>query len=173
MANLCPVRCGTGEGPHHYRQRGQHRPAALSPPVTYLSAMAGDNYSAGNRGGRENAKEPHSPALGLQRSAERQRGHSRVPLAISRASTGRGGRRPCRCVMSACCFMSPGRGGPQLVPAVGGVLLPLRWKKAYSLSKAPSKCAGLFPKRQRDLLCPPGWPGMPAGYPPASLPGTG
>lgn len=79
MANLRPPQCGTREGPYHYRQQGQHLPAARSPPVTYLSASAGDNYSAGKREGRENAKEPRSPASGLPHSAERQRGHSRVP----------------------------------------------------------------------------------------------
>ena len=118
MANLRPARCGAGEGPHHYRQQGQHLPAALSPPVTYLSAMAGDNYSAGNGEGRENAKEPHGPASGLPHSGERQRGHSRVRPPGLRAMAGQGGRWPCPCMMSACCFTSLGRGGPQLVPAV-------------------------------------------------------
>lgn len=84
MANLC----ATGEGPHHYRQQGQHLPAALSAPVTYLSAMAGDNYSAGNWEARENAKEVYGPALGLLHSGERQRGHCRVWLAGSRVSFG-------------------------------------------------------------------------------------
>lgn len=66
------------------------------PHVTYLSAVAGNNYSAGKWEGRENAKEPGGPASGLPRSGERQRGHSRVRLAGSRASAGRGGGRPCR-----------------------------------------------------------------------------
>lgn len=84
MANLC----ATGEGPHHYRQQGQHLPAAPSAPVTYLSAMAGDNYSAGNWEARENVKELYGPALGLLQSGERQRGHHRVWPAGSRVSSG-------------------------------------------------------------------------------------
>lgn len=65
-------------------------PRCSLPPVTYLPAMAGDNCGAGNWEGRENTKEPHSPALGLWRSGERQRGHGGVPLDGSVASTGRG-----------------------------------------------------------------------------------
>lgn len=78
MANLC----GTREGPHHYRQQGQHLPAALTAPVTYLSNMAGNNYSAGNWEAREKAEEPCGPALDLLHSGKRQRGHCRVWQAI-------------------------------------------------------------------------------------------
>lgn len=78
MANLC----ATGEGLHHYRQQGQHLPAALTAPVTYLSSMAGNNYSAGKWEARENAEEPCGPALGLLHSGKRQKGHCRVWLAV-------------------------------------------------------------------------------------------
>lgn len=78
MANLS----GTREGPHHYRQQGQHLSAALTAPVTYLSNMAGNNYSAGNWEARENAQEPRGPALGLLHSGKRQRRHCRIWQAV-------------------------------------------------------------------------------------------
>lgn len=52
----CPTSAPRGEGPRHYRRQGQHLHLLSLPPVTYLSAMACDNYSAGIWEGKENAK---------------------------------------------------------------------------------------------------------------------
>lgn len=67
------VQCREGSG-----QQGQHLPVACPLVVTYLSAVASNNYSAGNQEGKENAKEPHSPASGLLLHTGSRQGGTKV-----------------------------------------------------------------------------------------------
>lgn len=131
---LMATLCATGEVLHHYRQQGQHLSAAFMAPVTYLSDMAGNNYSAGSWEARENAEEPCGPALALLHSGKRQRGHCRVWLAIPGSALADG--QMAMPVLDGHCGFTPlGRAGSLPVQAVQRVLLVLFWGLcAYSLS---------------------------------------
>lgn len=99
-----------GEGPHHYRWQGQHLHLLSLPPVTYLSAMASDNCSAGIREGRENAKgalRPHFGSPVLWGRAER----------AWRGLPGRcwlRGRQPCPCIWASVVSPLWGEDSPSL-----------------------------------------------------------
>lgn len=148
--------------PHHYRQQGQHLPAARPRAVTYLSAVASNNCSAG-KGGK--MKRSLMAPLWVCHALGQGRGAQRVLLAGCSAGQGAGNHAVCDdhpVFRSAQHHAGDARGAP-------ASSLRSRNLCACSLGWAPSEAAGWLPGGSRILFicCVPGAGQalVPAGYP--------